>query len=154
MPKIYAELRQSKPFPRPEQEAVVTLLRTADAVRGRLEAALKPWGLSIEQYNALRILRGAPGGSHPTLEVAARMISRAPNITRLLDKLIAKGFVARSAAEGDRRVVRVRITPAGLRTVSEASSAVDRAEAALGRGLSRARLKALVGALDALRGGA
>jgi len=151
MGKILAELRQSKPFPRPEPEALVTLLRTSDVVRGRIEETLKPWGLSPEQYNVLRILRGAPDGCHPTLEIAARMVSRAPNITRLIDKLIRKGLVTRCGAEGDRRVVMIRIAPAGQKVLAEATPALDRVNVACGGGLSPAKLRTLIRSLNAIR---
>src|SRR5579863_2804169 len=99
MGKIYDELKQAKRFARPQQEAAVALLRTADVHRARIEAALLPHGISPEQYNALRILRGAPEHRLPTLEIASRMIARAPNITRLIDKLVQKKLVSRCAHE-------------------------------------------------------
>jgi DNA-binding MarR family transcriptional regulator len=151
MGRIYGEIRQTRPFGTTAQEAVVALLRTAEVLRARLELSLKPWGLSVEQYNVLRILRGAPGRSLPTLEVSSRMISRSPNITRLVDKLIAKGFVARSRGRSDRRVIVLRLTPRGLAQVNAASPAVDCPDVHLGSRLPRRRLAALIAALDAIR---
>src|SRR5439155_3512037 len=89
--RIYSEIRQSKPFARPEPELAVVLMRTGDVFHHSIDRALAPWGLSNEQYNALRIRRGAGKGGHPTLEISGRLISRSPNITRLVDKLIEKG---------------------------------------------------------------
>ena len=154
MGKIAEEIRQARPFKTLEAEAMVTLLRTADVIRTQLEAALKPWGLSGEQYNVLRILRGAPDHAHPTLEVASRMISRAPNITRLIDKLIGKGLVFRRSSEDDRRVVEVRLTPKGLRVVIESTPALEALDARLLRCLSAPRLKALIKGLDEVRASA
>jgi DNA-binding MarR family transcriptional regulator len=154
MGKIAGEIKQTRPFKSLEAEAVVTLLRTSDVLRAQVEAALKPWGLSAEQYNILRILRGAPDHAHPTLEIAGRMISRAPNITRLIDKLIHKGLVFRRPSPDDRRVVEVRLTPRGLRTVIEATPVLDALDEKLLRCLSDARLKVLIRGLDEVRASA
>src|SRR3954463_5842432 len=112
MGNIYDDLKQSKRFADPRQEAVIALLRTADVLRGRIETALLPHQVSPEQYNVLRILRGAPdhrlpiprGPPHPPLpplEIASRMIPRAPNITRLIDKLVQKKLVSRCDHDRD-----------------------------------------------------
>lgn len=151
MGKLYDELRQSRKYERPAQEAAVAILRTADVLRARIELILKPHGLSQEQYNALRILRGAPGHSLPTLEIAARMVSRAPNITRLVDKLVEKGHVTRCPGPDDRRQVVVRLSAKGLELVNRASPEVDAADVS---GLSRlkpAQIQALIGLLDEIR---
>src|SRR5690349_17277825 len=101
MARIYDEIKQSKPFRVRGQEAHVSILRTADVLGHAVERAISPFGLSLEQYNVLRILRGAGDSGLPTLEIAARMISRSPNITRLLDKLIDKGLARRARSEED-----------------------------------------------------
>ncbi len=85
MAKIYAEIKQSKPLRVPGQEAHITILRTADVLRHAVERAMSPFAISSEQYNVLRILRGAGGAGLATLEIADRMLSRSPNITRLVD---------------------------------------------------------------------
>ncbi|MBI3857798.1 MAG: MarR family transcriptional regulator, partial [Planctomycetes bacterium] len=89
---IYGELGQVRPFDRAERELAVVILRTGDVLHHSVSRALAPWGLSNEQYNALRILRGAGEEGRPTLDISTRLISRSPNITRLLDKIIAKGL--------------------------------------------------------------
>src|SRR4029077_13765310 len=81
---------------------------------GKMAEWLKPHGLSPTQYNALRILRGAGVDGLPCTEVGARMISRDPDVTRLVDRLERRGLVTRSRGAKDRRVVRASITPAGL----------------------------------------
>lgn len=150
MPDIYEDIQQQRRFERPEQEAVVTLLRTADVLRHALDRALAPWRISPEQYNVLRILRGAKEAGHPTLAVAERMISRSPNITRLLDKLVARGLATRRRDAGDRRVATVAITDEGrtlLRHLDgEVGRVLERASC-----LSTAQIRSLVSMLDLVR---
>jgi DNA-binding MarR family transcriptional regulator len=149
-PRIYAEIEQTRPFARPQQEALVTLTRTADVVRHALERDLAPHGISPEQYNVLRILRGAGRTGHPTLEVARRMISRSPNVTRLIDKLIAGGLVKREQGTRDRRQALVRLTPAGSRRLQALDRVVDRALGQLD--LSDRESATLIRLLDKVRG--
>jgi DNA-binding MarR family transcriptional regulator len=154
MGSIYDELKQSKRFARPAQEAAVALLRTADVLRARIESALLPHGISPEQYNVLRILRGAPDHRLPTLEIASRMIARAPNITRLIDKLALKNLVSRCDDERDRRIVVVQLTPRGLDFVNAVSSAVDDTDAGAFDALTKGQIQTLIELLDAVRSGA
>ena len=117
-PKVPAsvaqEIRQSKPFPSFAQEATVALLRTADLVRRRLASTIEPRGITVQQYNVLRILRGAGLAGLQTLEIAERMIEQAPGITRLLDRLEKKELVVRERLADDRRCVICRISKRGL----------------------------------------
>jgi DNA-binding MarR family transcriptional regulator len=113
--QLRTEIHQTKPFASLEEEAFLNLHRTADALLHGLEAALKPVGLSASQYNVLRILRGAEAEGLACREVAERMVTRDPDITRLLDRLEARGLVIRARDRADRRVITVRITPEGLR---------------------------------------
>ncbi len=121
---LLQEIKQTKPFASREQEAVLAILKTADDLRRRIAGPVESRGLSLEQYNILRILRGAGTAGLPTLEVAARMIERTPAITRLMDKLEQKGFVDRERCPTDRRQVFCRITPAALALLTEMDSAV------------------------------
>jgi DNA-binding MarR family transcriptional regulator len=125
MGKIAKEIRQTRPFTNPAREMAVTLIRTGDVLRHAVESALRPWGISPEQYNVLRILRGAEGGGLPTLEIAERMVARSPNITRLVDKMVAKGLAERKAVEKDRRVVRISATARGRTLLGELDEAID-----------------------------
>jgi DNA-binding MarR family transcriptional regulator len=86
---------------------------------------MSPFGISSEQYNVLRILRGAGGAGLPTLEIADRMLSRSPNITRLVDRLIAKKLVRRVRSRQDRRVVMITITPEGRELLAQLDAVVD-----------------------------
>jgi DNA-binding MarR family transcriptional regulator len=147
---VAAEIRQSRPFASPEREASVTLLRTGDVLRHAVESALRPWGISNEQYNVLRILKGADAQGLPTLEIAERMVARSPNITRLIDKMAAKGLAERHQVEGDRRVVRVTATPEGRRTLDALDQAIEGMLAKLSP-LGPSQLRSLVKLLDAVR---
>ena len=150
MPKIYSEIQQSKVFPGPEHELAVTLLRSGDALHHSVDRAVSPRGISHEQYNALRILRGAGEAGHPTLDISRRLISRSPNITRLLDKLIDKGLARRDRGIEDRRQALVKITPQGLDLLVECDKAVDAVVHKL-LCLSKSEIKLLVDLLDRVR---
>src|ERR1700720_1696813 len=97
----------------PEEETFLDLLRTTDMLSRGLFRVLKTGGLSATQYNVLRILRGAPEGL-ACGEIASRMITRDPDITRLLDRLEKRGLISRRRESTDRRTVMARITPEGL----------------------------------------
>jgi DNA-binding MarR family transcriptional regulator len=99
----------------PEEQAYINLLRTADALSRPLTELLKLADLSLAQYNVLRVLRGAAGSGLACGEVADRMVTRDPDITRLLDRLEARSLVQRSRENQDRRVVTTRITDEGIR---------------------------------------
>lgn len=147
---VYAEIRQDRPFEKPEQELSVILLRTGDVFHHAVSRALAEFDLSHEQFNALRILRGAGDRGHPTLEISRRLISRAPNITRLLDKLIDKKLAVRSRDADDRRQAFVRITPEGLALLKGADRAVDAVMDKM-RVLSPAELRQTSALLDRVR---
>ena len=153
MGKIYDELKQSKKFADPRQEAAIALLRTADVLRSRIETALLPHQVSPEQYNVLRILRGAPDHSLPTLEIASRMITRAPNITRLIDKLVQKKLVSRCDHDSDRRVVVVKLTAKGLDLLNGISTTINEIDAQGLAALSKVQVETLIEILDAVRSG-
>ncbi len=107
--------RARKPrFDSPEQEAYLNLWRTYDRLRLVEDELFGAHGLTAQQYNLLRILRGRHPERLPTLAVAARLVSRAPDITRMLDRLAERGLVDRERPADNRRVVLVGITAAGL----------------------------------------
>jgi DNA-binding MarR family transcriptional regulator len=117
--------RTRAPETRLEAQVFVSLLRTADALARGAEALLKPSGLSATQYNVLRILRGAGAEGLACREVGCRLISRDPDITRLLDRMESRGLILRARGEKDRRVVRTRITTEGLRILGELDAPVQ-----------------------------
>jgi DNA-binding MarR family transcriptional regulator len=125
---LQTEIRQSRPFRSLGQELVVGLLRTADLVRRAVDRVLAPYDVTPQQYNVLRILRGAGPTGLPTLEIGGRMLEQAPGITRLLDRLEAKQWVRRERCPQDRRQVLCWLTPAGLSLVEKLDDPVDEAD--------------------------
>lgn len=148
---IREEIRQHKPFRSPQQEAVVALLRTATVVHDHFEKVLAPWGLTLQQMNVLRILRGAGSDGLPTLEIAHRMVERTPGITRLIDRLEKKNLVQRVRSESDRRVVMCHATPAALELLDRLDDIVNAADVAAVEALSEPELMQLVDLLDRVR---
>src|SRR5574341_486641 len=133
-----------------DKTAVVRLLSAADRLRRHFTALLAPYDLTLQQFNVLRILRGAEPHGLPTLAIAQRMIERTPGVTRLVDRLVAKGLAARCPGEADRRLVMCRITPRGLQLLKRLDRPIARADAAAVAALrprDRARLVALLGPL-------
>ncbi len=106
---------RQKRFDSPLQEAIANVVVAANYIRERMDHALADLGLTFPQYNVLRILRGAHPGGHPRCEIAARMLDRAPDVTRIIDRLAQKGLVARDRSGSDRRHSITRITREGLR---------------------------------------
>jgi MarR family transcriptional regulator, organic hydroperoxide resistance regulator len=145
------EILQQKPFESLEQEALLNVLRTADTLMQGIAAVLRPFKLSHSQYNVLRILRGAGAEGLACREIAARMITRDPDITRLLDRLERRGLVARTRDEKDRRVVMVRITPAGLRILMQLDEPIEEVDRRLLEHLGERRLRSLIQLLEATR---
>jgi len=135
----------------PEEAAFLELCRTTDLLSRRLSVVLKAEDLSANQYNVLRILRGAPDGL-PCGEIGNRMITRDPDITRLLDRLEKRGLIARSRETKDRRMVMGRITPDGIKLLSRMDEPVREAHRAQLGHLGRERLRALIGLLQVARG--
>lgn len=135
----------------PRHKAVViAVLRSADRLRRRGEALLAPHDVTLQQFNVLRILRGARPEGLCTLTIAERMIEQTPGITRLIDRLEKKGLVRRVRSEEDRRQVWCRITPAGERLLARLDDPVEEFDRAAVRGLSPAdqeQLTALLGQL-------
>jgi DNA-binding MarR family transcriptional regulator len=123
---IQAELKQKKPFSCREEELFLNILRTSDQLMRRVADVLKPADLSATQYNVPRILRGAVPEGLACGEISDRMVTRDPDITRLLDRLEKRGLVARSREKADRRVVTARITDTGLELLRKLDETVVR----------------------------
>jgi len=134
----------------PEEAAFLELLRTTDQLSRELVPLLKAEQLSPTQYNVLRILRGALEGL-PCGEIGQRMITRDPDITRLLDRLEKRGLIARWRDVKDRRMVLARITPEGLKMLDRLDEPVQEGHRKQLRHLGRERLKALCELLRAAR---
>jgi DNA-binding MarR family transcriptional regulator len=131
-----------------EQEAYLSLQRTADALARAAEEAIKPSGLSGTQYNVLRILRGAGPDGLCCREVAERMLTHDPDITRLLDRLERRGLVVRARASKDRRVITVRITQEGLRILAKLDKPIEEFHRRQLGHLGDRRLKRLIDLLN------
>ncbi len=113
------EIHQTKAFATIEEELLVSLLRTTDALQERFEQALRPFNISMTQYNVLRILRGAEPTGRTCSEIGERMIAREPDVTRLLERMEKGGLLKRTRDKEDRRVVVSRITAAGLKLLDK-----------------------------------
>lgn len=106
-------------FDSAEQEAYLSLWRTYDRLQALEEDVFKPWGVTAQQYNLLRLLKASYPQAVPTLSVVKRLISRAPDVTRMLDRLEANTWITRTRSESDRRAVLIAITDAGLKLLED-----------------------------------
>ena len=151
--KIQQELKQTRPFGNTEQEAYLNLLRTSNALLAGLSELLKAYDLTQTQYNVLRILRGAGEKGLTAGEVGERMITRDPDVTRLLDRLEKRGLVERWRCGEDRRVVHTRITRPGLDLISPLDERVTELHVRQLGHLGPERLATLIELLEATRDG-
>jgi DNA-binding MarR family transcriptional regulator len=136
--------------PCPEEVAFLDLLKTTELLSRGPARVLKAEDLSSTQYNVLRILRGAPDGL-PCGEIGNRMITRDPDITRLLDRLEKRGLISRCREERDRRTVRSRITPEGLKLLARVDEPMQAAHRKQLGHLGRQQLQVLAEILSAAR---
>ena len=151
-PSLRDELRQKRPFQSLEQEAHLNLLRTAAVLTDGFDEVLKPHGISAQQFNVLRILRGAEPDGLCRNELRDRMLSRMPDMTRLLDRMEEAGLVSRERGDRDRRLVRTNITPHGLAILAELDDkVVAEHERSLGH-LTEDQLRTLIALLTLARG--
>ena len=152
-PTLQEDLRQTKPFGSLQQEAYLSVVRTTSALTDRVEDLLKPYGISATQYNVLRILRGAGQGGLCRNELRDRMLTRMPDMTRLLDRMEEAGLVRRSREQEDRRMVLTQITARGKELLGE----LDRPMTELHRdqlaALTKEQLRTLIDLLTAIREG-
>ena len=148
---LQRELRQRRPFPSTAQECVVALLRTTDLMRRQTAVVVEALGITAQQFNVLRILRGGGDDGLPTLEVADRMVEQTPGVTHLLDRLEAKGLVRRQRCPRDRRQHLCWITPRGLELLAARDAPVMKAAQESLKGLSVRDQSELIRLLDAIR---
>ena len=151
--KLQHEIQQRKAIRLLEEETTLNIARTADLLMQKLGDVLKPHNLSSTQYNVLRILRGAGAEGASCKDIGSRMVTRDPDITRMMDRLEKRGLLMRDRAKEDRRVVTHKLTPAGLELVNALDGPVDTANQEAMRHMSRAKLRELVGLLEELRAG-
>ena len=149
--RLQAEIKQSKPFRNREHEAILGLLRTAAILDHATDEELRPFGLTHTQFNVLRILRGAGQDGLCGREIGERMITKVPDVPRLLDRLEKAELISRERNSDDRRHVIARITAKGKQLV-EAVGDVSKVEARF-RKLTPEQLTVLIEALDTIREG-
>ena len=148
--RLQRELKKKRPFDSPEQEAILSIARTADRFGICFARLFREFGLTPSQYNVLRILRGE-GKPLPILEIADRMIAAVPGITGLIDRLEAMSLVARDRSTEDRRVVYVAITPKALDLLAKLDQPVGALHKRLVGHLSQGELKDLIRLLEKAR---
>ena len=132
---IEEEIRQTRPFAHPSLRATVSLLRTATVLEHAINEALRPHGITLTQFNVLRILQGAGPRGLCGREIGERLISRVPDVSRLLDRMVEMELIGRVRDAADRRHVTARIAPKGRRLLGVVSPVVE--------GLSRGRFERL-----------
>ena len=145
------ELKMAKPFKSVEEEAILSIARTAALIEHAGAEAFRPFNLTTTQYNVLRILRGAGQEGLCRNEVGERLVTKVPDVTRLLDRMEKAGLIVRERGGEDRRFVATRITDKGLKLLEK----IDRELPALhGRQLghiSQKRLRELISILEEVR---
>jgi DNA-binding MarR family transcriptional regulator len=148
---LAAEIKQRRPFESPEHEAYLNLVRTATALMRRETELLRAHDLTPPQFNVLRILRGAGSEGLICRAIGERMLTYDPDVTKLLDRLEARGLVTRERQSTDRRAIVARITRAGLRVLQEVDKPMlDLVVGLLGH-LGAGRLKTLSTLLEEAR---
>ena len=132
---------------------MLNILRTSDVLTQLLTDLLKPSGLSTTQYNVLRILRGASGKGVCCREIGERLITRDPDVTRLIDRLEKRNLLLRTRDKEDRRFVTIQLTPGGLELVNQLDEPIEKWNRKLMRNISRGDTKVLIELLEQLREG-
>ena len=148
---LQAELQQNRPFRSKTQEAFLSLLRTSDVIKRRYNDLFEGEDVTFQQYNVLRILRGAGDDGIPTLEIGDRMIERQPGVTRIVDRLVRKGWVTRDRGTADRRRVYCRITPEGLELLARLDDPLDETDRTIFDGMAAEDVERLVDLLEEAR---
>jgi DNA-binding MarR family transcriptional regulator len=149
--KLQLELHRNRPFDSVQQEVFLSLVRTADHLVRGFDELFKPYKLSVTQYNVLRILRAADEDGLPCKKIGERMITRDPDITRLLDRLEGRNLITRQRDTRDRRVVAVRITSDGLQLLTELEKPVNEYHLRQLAHVDVAKLTALIDILEVVR---
>lgn len=148
--QLQEELKKRGPFASIEQEATLAIMRTSDLLENRLARLLREHGLTLSQYNVLRILRGE-GKPMPCLEIAERMIQVAPAITRVVDQLLSLDLISKTQSNEDRRVYTIELKPEALRLLATLDQPILDTHASLMKCVKKADLKLLIQTLEAVR---
>lgn len=145
------ELRQQKPFASLQHEAQLSIIRTGSVLVDAFEQVLKPHGITTTQYNVLRILNGAEPDGLCRNELRDRMLTRMPDVTRLLDRMEEAGLIVRAREEEDRRMVRTHLTEAGRQLLRTLEPDVEAEQQRPFAGIGAQQLEALIALLSAVR---
>ena len=148
---LQEELKQNKPFHSLEQEALLSVVRTSAHLMDSFEVFLRPYGITATQYNVLRILRGAEPEGLCRNELRDRMLTRMPDVTRLLDRMEEAGLVERTRDTEDRRMVTSRITQRASDLPAKLDPLVADHEKQVFVGVSRDQIETLIDVLDVIR---
>ena len=152
MPRtLHAELKSTRPFDLLEEEAHLSIFRTAARLEHAFSQVLKPYGLTQTQYNVLRILRGAGPAGLCRNEVGARLVRQVPDVTRLLDRMTDLRLIGRQRSDSDRRLVRTNITPKGLQLLASLDDPVREFHRAALKHVSQSKLRSLIEVLAEIR---
>jgi len=145
------ELKMTKPFKSVEEEAILSIARTAALIEHAGAEAFKPFNLTITQYNVLRILRGAGNEGLCRNEVGERLVTKVPDVTRLLDRMEAASLIVRARGGQDRRFVATRITEKGLKLLEKIDRELPAIHDRLVGHVSPKRLRELITMLEEVR---
>ena len=150
--RLETDIKQTKPFASVQQEAALNILYTADVLRRYSGEIMAPFGVTPQQYNVLRIVRGAGEAGIPSQKISERMIERSPGMTRLLDHLEEKKFVTRTRSCEDRRVVFCTLTAQGAALLEKMEPWVREEEQRAMKFLNASNLRELTRLLSDVRG--
>lgn len=148
--KIEEEIRQKKPFRNAYQRAIVNMIYTTNWLTDRLRAHLKPFGITMQQYNVLRILRGADKPLS-TSDIRQRLLDKMADTSRMVDRLCQKGLVERSTCKADKRLVDVTLSDEGRKLLDQIDTLDDTMDQLLGE-LTEEEAMELSDLLDKIRG--
>jgi DNA-binding MarR family transcriptional regulator len=149
--RLQKEIKQTKPFGSIEEESVLNILRTAEVLQGALADFLKEFELSPVQYNVLRILRGAGEAGATCSQIGERLLTRDPDITRLLDRMETRGLIRRERSSLDRRAIITRISDAGLSLAAAIDQPIRKMNQAKLGAFGREKLAELTAVLERIR---
>ena len=153
MSDLKTEIRQSKAFPTIHEEAFLNLERTTMMLTDAFEQMLKPYGITGTQYNVLRILRGAGSDGLCRNEIRDRLVTRMPDVTRLLDRMENAGLITRERSSEDRRQVSTQLTREGRKLVDSLDAAVTAEHKERLSHLDAGQLRTLIDLLTQVRAG-
>ena len=145
------ELKQRKPFTSLEQEALLSVVRTSAMLIDAFERMLKPYGITSTQYNVLRILRGAEPDGLCRNDLRDRMLTRMPDVTRMLDRMEDSDLIDRARETSDRRMVMTRITAKGRRLLDDLEGEVAQEHERVFARLTKEQMRALIAHLATVR---